>query len=358
MAPSSRPGIRGIHGAAGAATLAAVLVLVAGCTSSAPPVPPVVTVEPGAGPSGGSGGSGGGSDVTGLGGTPVGLATTAGSVWAADATRNQLARLEASSGFLLGTVDVGKTPLRMAVTPSGIWVSEFDDGTVALVDPATVTVKTRVTVGPQPEGLATDGRRLWVVLQASNQLVELDAATGARTGTVRLPAGGEPRLAVHAAAAAGRAATVWVSDFGADRVVPVDARTGKVGTPVAACPSPLALAADARTLWVACQFGKLVAVDLATHRIRGSADLSQLDGAPDAVTVSGGKVWVALSTGPAVLTVDPATFAVTGFAKLGDDPVLTRADIDIVVAAGQVWVSSWNGGGVHHVPVGSLGPPP
>ncbi len=318
----------------------------------------MVTVEPGPGPSGGSGGSGGGSDMTGLGGKPVGLATTAGSVWAADAARNQLARLEASSGFILGTVDVGKTPLRMAVTPSGIWVSEFDDGSVALVDPATGAVTTRVTVGAQPEGLATDGRRLWVVLQASDQLVELDAATGARTGTVRLPAGGEPRLAAYAAASAGRAATVWVSDFGADRVVPVDAGTGKVGAPVAPCPSPLALAADARTLWVACQFGKLVAVDLATHRIRGSADLSRLDGAPDAVTVSGGKVWVALSTGPAVLTVDPATFAVTGFAKLGDDPVLTNADIDVVVAAGQVWVSSWNGGGVHHVPVGSLGPPP
>ncbi len=340
----------------GAALLVAVAVLAAGCASSPDRAPSASASAPV--PSGGSDGSGPASDLTGIGGSPVGLAFTQGSVWVAVASSNQLTRLDAATGEILGTFAVGDTPLRLAATPRGIWVSEFKAGTVALVDPATGAISARVKVGAQPEGLASDGKRLWVVLQQESKLVELDAATGAAGRTVRLPAGGEPRLAAYAPAAAGRAATVWVLDFGADRVVPVDAATGKVGSPVAACPGPQALFADGGTLWVACLSGRLVAVDLTTRKVRGSVDLTATDGPPDAVTVSGGKVWVGLSTGPAVLAVDPATMKVTGSSTVGDAGALPNADIDVLVAGGQVWVSSWNEQGVHHDPVGWLGPPP
>ncbi len=174
-------------------------------------------------------------DLTGIGGQPVGLAFAYGSVWVTAAGSNEVMRIEPATGDIVGQVRVGDTPLRLVATPHGIWVSEFRAGTVALLD-AAGTVAARVPVGAQPEGLATDGTHLWVVLQKDSQLVELDAATGSTLGTVLLPSGGEPRLAAYAPAAPGRPATVWVTDFGGDRLVPVDAADGRVETAVAACP--------------------------------------------------------------------------------------------------------------------------
>jgi hypothetical protein len=165
---------------------------------------------------------------------------------------------------------------------AGLWVSEFGAGSVALVDPARGVVVRRVLVGDQPEGLATDGSHLWVVLRAQARLAEVDVRT-ARLRTVARAAGGEPRLAVYAAAAPGRAAAVWVNDFGADRLVPVDAATGRVGVPVAACAGPQAMAVGTRTLWTACLSAALVGVDLVTHTV---AVTLRLGSDPDAVAVT------------------------------------------------------------------------
>jgi len=293
-----------------------------------------------------------------VGGRPVGLASGFGSVWVAVSDQALVLRLSPADGSVQGTVAVGDTPLRLAVARAGVWVSEFRAGTVSLLDPGSGRRTVTVAVGQQPEGLTTDGTHLWVVLQPDDRLVELDATSGARVRSVALPTGGEPRLAAYAPAVGGRPATVWVSDYGGNRVVPVDAATGRVGTPVAACAAPQALAVAGRTLWLACQDGWLVTVDLVTRASARATDLRQLDGSPDAVTVSGGTVWTALSSGPRVLTVDPASKAVTGQWQAADDGPLTSADVDLVVAGGQVWVTSYQGGSVHHVPVGSIGPAP
>jgi PQQ-like domain len=334
--------------------VAAALALSA-CSSGAAPGPTAVPApsQPTASPS-----LGGPDDptATGVDGAPVGLASGFGSVWVAVSDTDTVVRLD-GQGEIIGQVTVGRTPLRLAVVPRGVWVSEFADGTVALIDPRSGSVTTRVKVGAQPEGLTSDGTHLWVVLQQDDRLVELDAATGAPVRTVRLPAGGEPRLAAFAPAAAGRRATVWVTDFGGNRVVPVDAVTGKVGAPVGACAAPLALAVAARVLWLGCQDGWLVTVDLSTHRAARATDLTQLAGAPDAVTVAGAVVWTALSTGPVVLRVDPATAKVTGQRQAGDDGPLVNADVDLVVAADQVWVSSFNGKVVHHIAVNDVTTP-
>jgi len=331
------------------AAVSAVLLLAAcssgGSGQGAGPTVVTASSQPSGSPS-----LGGPDDVTavGVGGAPVGLAYGFGSVWVAVTDTDDVVRLD-TQGNIVGQVKVGQTPLRLVVVPRGVWVSEFRAGTIALVDPATQAVTMRVTVGAQPEGMTTDGTHLWVVLQQDGRLSERDAATGAPVRTVKLPAGGEPRLAAYAPAASGRRATVWISDYGRDRLVPVDAATGKVGKPVAACAAPQALAASGRTLWVACQDGWLVTVDLTTHASARATDLRQMDGAPDAITVADGAVWTALSTGPVVLRVDPVTRKVTGQQQAGDDGPLTNADVDLVVAADQVWVSSFNGQAVHHI---------
>lgn len=291
----------------------------------------------------------------GVGAPPVGLAFAAGSVWVAVAGAARLDRVDPATGTVSGTVSVRDTPLRLQATPAGLWVSEFGAGTVALIDPARQVVVRRVAVGAQPEGLASDGTHLWVVLQAADRLVELDARSGALIRTVALPGGGEPRLAVYAPPAPGRPGTVWVNDYGADRLVPVQAANGRVGAGVQGCAGPQAMAVAPTTLWAACLSGKVVAVDLTTHRVTATVTVGS---DPDAVAVAAsGAVWVGLSTGPAVAVLNPATGALTGRRTLADTGPLPNADVDVLLAAGQVWVSSWNGRGVLHVPLTAVPPP-
>ena len=170
--------------------------------------------------------------ATGVAGAPVGLASGFGSVWVAVSDTDTVVRLD-GQGQIVGQVPVGRTPLRLAVVPHGVWVSEFGAGTVALVDPA---VGRRRDPGERrsPAGGADHGRHR-TCGSCSSRTAAWSSWTrrpAPRSAAVRLPAGGEPRLAAYAPAAAGRRATVWVSDFGGNRVVPVDAATGKVGTPV------------------------------------------------------------------------------------------------------------------------------
>ncbi len=337
--------------AASVVLVSAASVVVSGCAGGSAPPSAARTTPASPGPSLVGGPT---QDSTDVGGKPVGLAAGLGSVWVAVSDQGKVLRLGLDDGTVQQQVPVGDTPLRLAVTPAGVWVSEFRAGTVSLVDASTNRRTVTVPVGAQPEGLTTDGKHLWVVLQQDARLAELDATTGAKVRTVALPSGGEPRLAAYAPAVGGRPATVWVSDYGGNRVVPVEAATGKVGAPVPACAAPQALAVAGRTLWLACQDGWLVTVDLVTHRATRATDLRQLDGNPDAIAVADGVVWTALSTGPVVLRVDPATSTVTGRWEAATDGPLISADVDLVVAAGQVWVSSYNGGTVHHTPVSAV----
>ena len=47
----------------------------------------------------------------------------------------------------------------------------------------------------------------------------------------------------------------------------------------------------------------------------------------------------------------------TGREQAGDDGPLVNADVDLVVAADQVWVSSFNGKVVHHIPLTDVAAP-
>jgi hypothetical protein len=64
-------------------------------------------------------------------------------------------------------------------------------------------------------------------------------------------------------------------------------------------------------------------------------------------------VLIAAEDGPTLVTIDPTSAQVTARTELGDEPALSdSANIDLVVAAGQAWVSGFRSGRVYHVPLG------
>jgi YVTN family beta-propeller protein len=93
-------------------------------------------------------------------------------------------------------IAVGSAPRALAVAPSGrIWVTNKVSGTLSLIDPSTLAVAQTVTLprASQPFGIAfaPTGSYAYVVLEATGQLLELNATTGATVSSVTV--GPNPR---------------------------------------------------------------------------------------------------------------------------------------------------------------------
>jgi hypothetical protein len=61
---------------------------------------------------------------------------------------------------------------------------------------------------------------------------------------------------------------------------------------------------------------------------------------------------VVAEDGPTLVMVDPATASVTSRTVLGAERALgDRANLDLALAGGEAWVSSFNADRVYHVPL-------
>jgi streptogramin lyase len=320
--------------------LAALLALGAGCSSPDPGADSSPTA---------SGSSSSPTERTApfvaVGDGPVGLAAGDGSVWSVSPDTAQLVRIDAETAETDEPSDAGDLPLRTTYAAGSVWVTSFGDGTVLRIDPDHGTVLDSFKVGDGPEGITSAFGSIWVVAQDSGQLVRIDPSSPAHVET-RIDIGDGARLVTAGPDA------VYVAHFGQDRVLKVDPRSGRVTRSAKLCSGPQGMAVGDGRLWVACTFSdEVVAIDLTSLKQVAQVDVP---GSPDPVAIApDGAVLVAAEDGPTLVTLDPDSAEVTDQTRLGDDPALSdSANIDLVVAAGQAWVSAYRSGRVYHVPVG------
>jgi DNA-binding beta-propeller fold protein YncE len=152
-----------------------------------------------------------------------------------------------------------------------------------------------------------------------------------------------PRLVT---AAAGR---LWVSDYTSGRLSVLDIRAGQIRRSGPVCAGPQGVLVRGRTVWVACTLDNLlVGVD---RRTLAQTEQLPLPGSPDALTGGAhGQLLVALQKGPRLAVVDPSGPAVVRTVGLGHlDQLYDQANIDVAVADGFAWVSSYLQGGVYRL---------
>jgi hypothetical protein len=329
-----------VRGGAVAASVLLYAAALAGCSSDDPAEQPAASPSEGTGSSASESAVPDGVTVTELDSPPVGVAAVGDGAWAAlpdaGAVRTADGRETA----------VGALPLRLVETRQGVWVSVIGDGTVVRVDPGSgqVDLRTRVRpAGSEPEGLAYDGLDVWVVDQAGDRVIPIDAASG-RLGTP-VVVGSEPRLA-----AAGPDA-VYVGNYGDGTVTRVRdgrGRTGRLGS----CTSPQGLAVAAGVVWVACT-AEDEAVALDAESLQPLAEIPDLEFA-DAVVATDDAVYVVGQMGPTVWTIDPETRAVTGELVL-DEAGPTNENVDAAVVGDSLVVSHPSSQRLYEVPLDLLG---
>ena len=181
-------------------------------------------------------------------------------------------------------------------------------GHILLIDPSSLEVRAKVVVGGRPNGLAWDSRRRRVLVAdvAGDSISIVDAQDGQVLTTTGLP--GRPRWAVY--------------DHDRDRYL-VNVRTPSVVAVIAAetgavvtqwqvsseGPHGLDLDLPSNRALVACDGGRVVALDLSTGAEVGSVPIA---GGPDAIWFDGAsaRLFVAIGKPGAIQVVNTLTLSV------------------------------------------------
>ena len=112
-----------------------------------------------------------------------------GRVWTVNPDANTVSIFNASTHAKLAETVVGTQPVSIAMAPDGrAWVVNKKSATLSLINPDTFAVAATVNLpgASQPHGLAftPNGSAAFVALEGTGQLLKLNPATGAVTGTL------------------------------------------------------------------------------------------------------------------------------------------------------------------------------
>jgi peptide/nickel transport system substrate-binding protein len=299
-----------------------------------------------------------------VGSEPSALAVGAGAVWVANGGSGTLSRLDPASGQVVDTVPVGNDPTAVAVGGGAVWVLNSGDGTLSRFDPQSQRpAPSTLRVGNGPVAITADRNHVWVVDRYDASVVELSPSDGRvthrvpiglspngatlgygrlwvadetgsvfvvdptiRQVTAQIPTGIEPGIIT-----AGDGA-IWVTARNAPTLVRIDPNTDhRVRTiQLTAIPTGMAIGQDA--VWVAQPGGIVDRVDTRTGLIHSFT----VGGAPDAVAVGGGAVWLASipradSHQGGTLRVAAGSTTTGMFTSIDPDATDTFAELDTLI---------------------------
>jgi len=255
---------------------------------------------------------------------PAGVAFDGADIWVANANSNNVTKLQASTGTVLGTYSVGSSPGEIAFDGANIWVVNTGSNNVTKLAAATGAVLGTFNVGTFPIGVAFDGANVWVTNYSSNTVTKLLAATGAVLGTYGV--GTNP----YGVAADG--ANVWVANQGSGTVTKLLAATGAVLGTFNAGSFPDFVAFDGTNIWVTNPYANSVTKLLAaTGALVGTFKVGTQ---PLHLAFDGANIWVANNGSGNVTKLLATTGAVLGTYTVGNTPYGVAFD------GADIWVTN------------------
>jgi virginiamycin B lyase len=266
-----------------------------------------------------------------------------GNVYISVMNGNKIARFDtASKTFKEWDLPSGAQPHGLLVDKGGmVWYTGHGNGTIGRLDPATGQVtQFKAPSGGDPHTLVIDDAQatIWFTVNGGNRIGRLDTKSGTIT---EFKVSGRPYgLALD------KAGNVWFCEIYGDKLGKLDPRTGaitEVATGPGSQPRRVAAAPDG-TLWVTLYgAGKLIHVDPAAgHVMKEYLMPAGATGGPYAVSVDGaGIVWANEIQTDTVARFDPKTEKFRVFQLPSKGVGIRKLAVD---AQGRLWyMGSHNG---------------
>jgi class 3 adenylate cyclase/streptogramin lyase len=250
---------------------------------------------------------------------------------------NTVAKIDPSSGGVLGAVPVGTTPTVLANGEGGLWVANFDDQTLQLIDLTSNTVGTARAITGAPTAIATGAGYVWVTSSFQGMLFRFDPKSA--HGVVPITVG------TGASGVAFGEGSVWVTNSQQDTLLRIEPRSHAVQQTVKLPKgsNPEGVAVGARAVWVTESLaGKVAQVDPESGRV---TQVPLLHGQPSAVAFGEGYVWVTVPGDDSLTRIDPGSGQATTVDNVGDGPS------GVAVGEGVVYVTNASSGTVARVSV-------
>ena len=116
---------------------------------------------------------------------PAALAVAAGALWAVDAGRDVVRRIDAGTGRIDAVVHAGTDPVAVAADAGAIWVANEGDDSVSRIDPRTNTVSKAISVGDGPTAVASGDGAVWVAA-GDGSVTRIDPRTDRVVATIQV----------------------------------------------------------------------------------------------------------------------------------------------------------------------------
>jgi hypothetical protein len=242
-------------------------------------------------------------------------------IWVASGGSNNVTKLRASDGTVLGTFPVGVNPTGVAFDGANIWVAGGNN--VTKLRASDGFVLGTFLLGAGPFGVAFDGANIWVA--GGNNVTKLRASDGLELGT--FPVG------AIAFGVAFDGANIWVASGGSNNVTKLRASDGtSLGTfPVGAPQAGVAF--DGANVWVT-----IPSLNMVT-KLRASDGTSlgtfPVGTHPTGVAFDGANIWVANTGSANVTKLQPSDGTVLG----GPFPV-GAAPTGVAFDGANIWVTN------------------
>jgi YVTN family beta-propeller protein len=272
-----------------------------------------------------------------VGPSPVDVLVGQDAVWVANAAQDIISRIDPATNTVTRTIQVGRHPVRLAAGFGSIWIANQTSQTVSRIDVRTGQPQATIPVtGHIPvNDLAVGEDTVWV--RAGNRLLALDPATNTmadRTGDWEVGGAGiavvdkllwlsgntrsgvgqmvrvDPATSrvvdrfttTGSGALAVGGGSVWQAGITSQSLYRYDPSSKRL---LAEIPIGLVakhLTADAESLWVGSDSGRVTRIDMATNKIAGTF---QVNGRAPAVAVGLGSVWIVDTAHAALLRIQP-----------------------------------------------------
>jgi YVTN family beta-propeller protein len=272
-------------------------------------------------------------------------------LWVSSEAGGSLVRIDPDTNEAGAPVEVGGSLQGVSANATGVWATSWTTGLAYHVDPTTQEILASVETGVSKGILATDDA-VWVANTRDGTVTRIDPATNEIVATIVVGSKG-PGGPNWLASGFG---SIWVGSPLDSAVVRIDPVANEVQATIPTNTVPCGgLMSGADAVWItSCADGKSASrIDPSTN---GAAGPIYLGGYAQTPALIDGFPWVSIDrgagTGGAIVRIDPLTNAVDRV--LSPDTDFTGG-LDILVAAGSVWVADGANNQILRFPLAAFG---